>query len=478
MRILITGSNGYIGKRLIPVLLKEGHHLICCVRNKHRLSVFSDRQDVELLEIDFSLPIPAAIIPPEIDAAYYLIHSLSSNIGSFEEQEKKCARHFIQFVEKTKCKQIIYLSGIANSDQLSEHLQSRRKVGEILREGKIPLTELRAGIIVGSGSASFEIIRDLVEKLPIMITPQWIKTPCQPIAIRDVIYYLSGVLLKEDCYHQIFDIGGPEILTYKQMMLQFAEVRGMRRYIISLPVMTPRLSSYWLYFITSTNYRLAVNLVNSMKIPVVCSDNRISEILQHHPLSYKEAVSLAFSKIEQNMVESSWIDSFVSSEFNMEFSQLINVPEHGCLKDTRTLIFPKEDQERVLDRIWSIGGSKGWYYVNWLWKIRGFIDKIAGGVGLRRGRRHPSSLTTGDALDFWRVILADREAKRLLLYAEMRLPGEAWLEFTIKDNTESTCELTQTATFRPRGLTGRLYWYGIYPVHIMVFKGMARRIIR
>ena len=474
MRILLTGATGYIGKRLLPQLLEQGHEVICCVRNKKR---FAAPANTEVVEIDFLEDDNESKIPEDIDAAYYLIHSMASTVGSFEEMEERTARNFARLISNTKARQLIYLSGISNEEKLSKHLRSRRNTEDVLKEGSVPLTVLRASIIVGSGSASFEIIRDLVEKLPVMIAPKWLNTRNQPIAIRNVLQYLTGVLNNEKTFNRDFDIGGNEILTYKEMLMQFAEVRKLKRIIITVPVMSPRLSSYWLYFVTATSYKLAVNLVDSMKVEVIARDfdnPELEKLLGVKPLSYKEAVKAAFTKIEQNEVISSWKDSFSSSLRQDIIAKYINVPENGCFVDKRKKNIGGSYNE-VLDRIWSLGGKTGWYYGNFLWKIRGIMDKIAGGVGLRRGRTNQKELNAGDALDFWRVLAADKEDMRLLLYAEMKLPGEAWLEFKIRKEGEGY-ELVQTATFRPKGVTGRLYWYSVLPFHFFVFEGMASRI--
>jgi hypothetical protein len=306
-----------------------------------------------------------------------------------------------------------------------------------------------------------------------MITPKWLNTKHQPIAIRNILDYLSGVLLKPETYNKSYDVGGPDVLSYKEMLLQLAEVRGLKRFIFTVPVMTPRLSSYWLYFVTSTSYMLAINLVNSMKVEVIAKNKELEKLLGIKPISYKEAVQLAFQKIEQNNVVSSWKDSLVSSYVDNTLLEHINVPTNGCFTDKRE----KEisNVEQVFNNIWSIGGERGWYYADWLWHIRGFLDKLVGGVGLRRGRTNKNEVHTGDTLDFWRVLAADKQNKRLLLYAEMKLPGEAWLEFKIlKKNGENF--LQQTATFRPKGLLGRLYWYSVLPFHYFVFNGMAENI--
>jgi uncharacterized protein YbjT (DUF2867 family) len=477
MKILLTGANGYIGKRLLPVLVDLGHEVICSVRHQKRFpdeGIYKNPL-IKIVEIDFLqsiLPDPKLM---DIDVAYYLIHSMSDDTNDFESLEKKSAQHFVQLIEQTTARQIIYLGGITNEQILSRHLSSRKKVADILSAGSVPVTALKAGIIVGSGSSSFEIIRDLVEKLPVMISPKWVNTKTQPIAIRNVLAYLTGVLLRPETLGQSYDIGGPDVLTYKDMMLQFAEVRGLKRYIITVPVMTPKLSSYWLYFVTNTSYKLAANLVNSMKIEVVASHNELAKLLGIQLLSYKEAVALAFQKIEQNNVISSWKDALISSYADNSLLEHIHVPVNGCFIDTRQRkITGSTDQ--VLENIWSIGGNRGWYYGNLLWKIRGFLDKLAGGVGLRRGRTNTREIYTGDTLDFWRVLAADKINKRLLLYAEMKLPGEAWLEFHIT-STGGKSYLQQTATFRPKGVLGRLYWYSVLPFHFFVFDGMIKNIL-
>ncbi len=478
MKILLTGANGYIGKRLLPLLIADGHDVICCVRNKDRFKdnpVFRHER-IRLVEVDFLHPTSKQITEKDIDAAYYLIHSMSDNDADFEALEATAALNFIEWISPSGVQQIIYLGGIANEEQLSKHLSSRMQVDGLLRQGRIPITTMKAGIIVGSGSASFEIIRDLVEKLPVMITPRWLNTRIQPIAVRNVLAFLTGVLLRKETFGKSYDIAGPDVLTYKQMLLQFAEVRGLRRYIYTIPVMTPRLSSYWLYFVTSTSYKLAVHLVNSMKVEVVAKQNDLGNILGIEPLPYKAAVALAFQKIEQNNVASSWKDALISSSNDPFILQQISVPVHGCFVDKRSAIIDG-DTEQVVANIWAIGGNRGWYYGNWLWAIRGYLDKLFGGVGLRRGRTNNTDIHAGDTLDFWRVLIANREQKRLLLYAEMKLPGEAWLEFQISMENNKPV-LIQTATFRPKGLLGRFYWYSVLPFHHFIFNGMLTRIIR
>lgn len=469
MNVLLTGATGYIGKRLLPMLVENGHTVICCVRDANKFHVnYSIKDKIKVIEIDLTIKETLSKIPTNIDIAYYLVHSMSTS-NDFSELEKKSAINFREALDTMNVKQVIYLSGIVNSLTLSKHLNSRKNVEIELRKGSYSLTTVRAGIIIGSGSASFEIIRDLVEKLPIMIAPKWLKTRCQPIGISDVIKILIGILNNKQVFNKNFDIGGKEVLTYKQMLLEFASVRGLRRYIWTVPVMTPKLSSYWLYFVTSTSYKLAVSLVDSMKVEVIAKDDSINQILNIHPLSYKECIKQAFLQIEQNEIVSSWIDSTISGRIDFRITDYINVPEFGCYKDIRTL---KINEANVcIEKIWRIGGNVGWYYATWLWQFRGFIDKLFGGVGLRRGRTNVNDIHAGDTLDFWRVLYANKSERRLLLFAEMKLPGEAWLEFRIINN-----QLIQTATFRPKGVLGRLYWYMVYPLHGIIFKGLIQRL--
>lgn len=477
MKILLTGANGYIGKRLLPSLLAQGHEIVCCVRDRNRFRAegILSHPSVSVIEADFLRGVETYDSVKDIDAAYYLIHSMSTNKGSFTEMEALSARNFVGFIEGTGAKQIVYLSGIVNEERLSQHLASRKNVEDILGKSSVPLTTLRAGIIVGSGSASFEIIRDLVEKLPVMVAPKWLNTRTQPISVRNVIEFLTGVLNKPETYGHSYDIGGPDILTYKDMLLGFGRERGLKRYILTVPVMTPKLSSYWLYFITSTSFSLASNLVNSMKIEVVARKNNLAKLLGITLTPYREAVAEALRVIEQDEVPSSWKDSLVSSYSDNSLFSNVNVPENGVLTDERVREI-KGSSQIVLSNIWSIGGDRGWYFGNFLWRIRGLIDKMAGGVGLRRGRTNRLAINAGDTLDFWRVLVADKPGRRLLLFAEMKLPGEAWLEFRIT-SIDGKEFLFQKATFRPKGLSGRAYWYILLPVHLIMFGGMAGKII-
>ena len=471
MKILLTGATGYIGRRLLPILVEKGHSVVCCVRDIKRFNPPKSLLPyIEIIQVDFLDEASLNNIPADIEAAYYLIHSMSSS-SDYQALEASSALNFANALDRTKAKQVIYLSGIVNEHVLSDHLNSRKNVEEILSSNRFHLTTLRAGIIIGSGSASFEIIRDLVEKLPIMIAPKWLNTKCQPIGIRDVIKFLEKSLMNESLFDQNFDIGGSDILSYKEMLLGFAKFRKLGRRIFTVPVMTPKLSSYWLYFVTSTSYKLAASLVDSMKVEVICRNKKVNEILGINPEGYETALGRAFTKIDSNDIVSSWKDSQISGVKKFNISDFIDVPVYGCFKDVRE----KEAVSRgeAVDKIWSIGGTNGWYYANFLWKLRGYVDKLFGGVGLRRGRKNDSRLESGDALDFWRVLYANKAEGRLLLFAEMKLPGEAWLEFKFKNN-----KLIQTATFRPHGILGRLYWYAVLPFHGMVFTGMLSELTK
>ncbi|HNE92740.1 MAG TPA: SDR family oxidoreductase [Chitinophagaceae bacterium] len=478
MNILLTGANGYIGMRLLPVLVESGHEVTCVVRDKNRFKPAKDLLDkINIIEFDFLHPENA--VPcfknKQFDAAYYLIHSLSDTSNTLKEYELRAAGCFVLVALLTNVKQIIYLSGISNDDKLSNHLTARKVVKDVFIKSGIPYTIFEAGIIVGSGSISFEIIRDLTEKLPVMIVPRWLNSKCQPIAIRNVIYYLQHCVHNEKTYFKTFEIGGPDIFSYKQMLLGLAKVRGYKRYIITFPVLFPGFSVYWLNLTTSANFTIAKQLVHSMKNDVVCKEYAIREIIPQYLFTYEEAIKLAFARIEQNMVVSSWTDSASSSLHRLDVSQYIEVPVNGCFKDKKWIEISTDEIEEVANRFFSIGGEQGWYYADSLWRIRGVFDKLIGGVGLSRGRRSKVDIEAGDTIDFWRVILADKKNHRLLLFAEMKLPGEAWLEFSIINNNNRSI-LKQTATFRPKGIMGRNYWYSMLPFHYFIFRNMIKRI--
>ena len=478
MRILLTGANGYIGMRLLPVLVEAGHEVTCVVRDVNRFKPSkSILEKIQIIEYDFLQPENAlqCFKHKEFDAAYYLIHSLGDTSTTLKEYELRAAGCFVLVASLTKVKQIIYLSGISNVGNLSKHLFARKMVKDVFIRSGIPYTIFEAGIIVGSGSISFEIIRDITEKTPVMITPRWLNSRCQPIAIRNAMNYLHLCLLNEKTFSRTFEIGGPDVLTYKQMLLQFAKVRGYKRFILTLPVPFPGLSAYWLNLTTSANITIARQLVHSMKNDVVCKEFSIRDIIPQQLISYTDAIKMAFERIEQQMVVSSWKDAATSSLSKLEVSDYIEVPVHGCYKDKKWIEIDKDKVEEVANRFFSIGGENGWYYADTLWHLRGIVDKLVGGVGLSRGRTSAVDIQAGDALDFWRVLLADHKNHRLLLFAEMKLPGEAWLEFSIVQN-QSRCIFKQTATFRPKGVIGRNYWYAMLPFHFFIFKNMLKRI--
>ncbi len=478
MRILLTGANGYIGMRLLPVLVEGGHEVTCVVRDRNRFKPAEDLlSKIEVIEFDFLQPENAVkhFNKRVFDVAYYLIHSLGDTHTTLKEYELRSAGCFVLVASLTQVKQIVYLGGISNQKKLSAHLLARKVVKDVFVDSGIPYTIFEAGIIVGSGSISFEIIRDLTEKLPVMIVPRWLNSKCQPIAIRNVIYYLERCLLLEKTYYKTFEIGGPDVFTYKQMLQQYAAVRGYKRYILTLPVIFPGLSIYWLYLTTSANFTIARQLVASMKNDVICQEHSIQDVIPQYLIPYREAIKMAFLKIEQNMVVSSWTDAASSSLTRLDINQYIEVPVNGCYTDRRWVEIDPTKAEEVASRFFGIGGEHGWYYADRLWRIRGFLDKLVGGVGIDRGRRSDVDIQPGDALDFWRVLLADRKNYRLLLFAEMKLPGEAWLEWSIVQS-RNRCVLKQIATFRPHGILGRNYWYAMLPFHFFIFRNMLKNI--
>lgn len=474
-KILITGANGFVGKRLVVDLLKQGHEVYALCRIKGTQLFSEDTPHLYYIWGDLRMPETLQKIPKDIEVAYYLVHSMSDIVGNLVDTEMQIVKQFLKGLKDSHIKQVIYLGGIINDEKrLSPHLRSRLLVEEALKNSGIPYTVLRASIIIGAGSASFEIIRDLCEKLPIMVAPKWINSLCQPISIKDVLFYLSAVLLNEKCMNQTFDIGGPEVFTFKEVMLKYSAFRHLKRWIINVPVLTPRLSSYWLVFITSVRYSLCCYLVESMKTKTIVQKNEIQKIIPHVCLTYKQALELAFEKISQNQVVSTWMDSWELPDTNPNIEKYTQVPIEGCLKDEKTVLI-KDSKSAAIERIWRIGGSNGYYALNWAWHLRGLVDQMIGGVGLNRGRKHPFEIQVGDSIDFWRVIFADKEQGHLILYAGMKLPGEAWLQFHVIQKQEDWF-LVQTATFRPKGILGRLYWYVLIPFHVFIFKKMANTI--
>ena len=472
-KILVTGSTGFVGKRLTFALAQEGLEVYALSRYKG--IEFSHLENLKITTLFGDLQNDDLTFPQDISVAYYLLHSLSSVTPNLSELESRIAANFINLIEKTNCQQIIYLGGIIEDEnELSPHLKSRLQVENILKKSKIPCTILRASIIIGAGSASFEIIRDLVEVLPVMIAPKWVRNSCQPISISDVLFYLKAVLLKKECFNEIFDIGGPEPLTFSEVLLKYAKFRGLKRYIINVPVLTPRLSSYWLVLISSVKFSLCRYLVESLKTNTRKLKTEIDQIIPHECLTYDRSLKMAFLKIEQNEVVSTWMDSWEVENQRFDIADYVKVPSQGCLFD-KQIYKIETNVETVKDRLWSIGGKNGWFSMDWAWSLRGLIDKCFGGSGMNRGRRHPTEIEAGDSIDFWRVVVCDPNRNHLMLFAEMKLPGEAWLDFVID---EENMTLTQTATFRPKGIFGRLYWYCLIPFHWIIFKNMAKSLTK
>jgi uncharacterized protein YbjT (DUF2867 family) len=474
MRVLVTGATGYIGGRLVPQLLDAGHEVRCMARQPERLALHPWRSRVEVVAADASSPDTLDMAMDGCDAAFYLIHSMDGS-GDFARRDREAAANFTAAAERAGLHRIVYLGGLGRSDdELSEHLGSRHEVGRILGSGATPVTEVRAAVIIGSGSVSFEMLRHLTEVLPVMVTPKWVGTRCQPIAVRDILTILIRALEDEVPADRIWEVGGPDVLTYEQMMRVYAEVAGLpRRLIIPVPVLTPRLSSRWVGLVTPLPVGVARPLIDSLVHEVVVDDDHTAELLGREPIPYRTAVSLALERVEHGDVVSRWSDAV-----HRPAAPLPTDPAWSgatWLRDVQTVETPAP----AADLFWAvarIGGEVGYYAADWAWRLRGLLDTLVGGVGLRRGRRHPIDLRPGEALDFWRV--ADVvPGRRLLLAAEMRVPGEAWLEFEIEDHGDRRM-LRQTAHFVPRGLFGRIYWYGILPFHVMVFGPMARRIAR
>ena len=471
-KILVTGATGYVGGRLIPQLLDNNYKVRVLVRNPDRLKNKAWYNKVDIYKGNVLNQKTIIGLFEGIDTAYYLIHSME-NHKNFDKTDLVAANIFATTAKTENLKKIVYLGGLAEDRRnLSKHLQSRLDTGKELSRHGITVIEFRASVIVGSGSLSFEMIRNLTERLPMMICPKWIYTRTQPIAISNIIEYLINILNANILENQIIDIGGKDILTYGEMIRQYAKIRNLKRLLLPVPVLTPKLSSYWVHWTTPLSANITRPLVEGLKNESIVKNNSAQEYFSNIKLlSYKDSVKKAISNFDTKSIETSWSDSLSSSKGNDNYVDTFL--KEGIIIESRKIKIRK-NKEIIFNFISSIGGEKGWLYTNFLWKIRGYIDVLVGGVGLRRGRRHPSKLKQGDALDFWRVEKITPN-QILRLKAEMRIPGKAWLEYKIIEEKDN-CQLIQNAYFMPTGLFGLFYWYVLYPIHKIIFRGLIKTI--
>jgi uncharacterized protein YbjT (DUF2867 family) len=471
--ILVTGATGYIGGRLVPCLLEAGYSVRCLVRDPSRLQ---GRSWVDNIEVRAGDALRAETLAPAlagITTAYYLVHSLAAG-PNFKERDSAAARNFSAACRAAGVRRIIYLGGLGEPDtDLSEHLRSRQQTGEALRSAGVPVTEFRAAVIIGSGSISFEMIRYLTERLPVMICPKWVYTRIQPIAVRDVLEYLVAALKNAESIGGIIGIGGADVLTYREMMLGYARLRGLKRIMLAVPVLTPRLSSYWVHIVTPVPAAVARPLIEGLRNEVIVRDDAARRLFPRiSPIGYMTSVKLALETLESGVVETSWSDAL--STMQGDNPPVMFAEREGMIMERREMSL-HGSPDSVYGVFAGLGGNRGWLYLDWAWEVRGFIDRLAGGAGMQRGRRDPTDLRTGDALDFWRV--EDVIPGRLLrLRAEMKMPGKAWLQFEVKSREEGTSAFSLTAFFAPKGLAGLLYWYLLYPFHSIIFSGLCKKI--
>ncbi|MCW8859658.1 MAG: SDR family oxidoreductase [Deltaproteobacteria bacterium] len=476
--IFVAGATGYIGGRLLPRLLEAGYPVVALARAPEKLKdrPWAKHSNLTIIKGDVLDPGSLNRALKGCRAAYYLVHSMNPDVEDFSQTDRIAAKNMAEAAATANLEQIIYLSGLGEEQsQLSHHLQSRTEVGNILQQGTVPVTILRAAMIIGSGSASFEILRYLVDRLPVMITPRWVDTPCQPIGVRNVLHYLIGCLEKQEVIGGTFDIGQPEVINYRKLMEVYAEEAGLpRRWIIPVPVLTPRLSSYWIHLVTPVPAAIARPLAEGLSNPVICHENRLATLLPQELFDCRKAIRLALDLLKQHQVETSWTDSGTMHPAEWSVPGDPAWAGGSLYTDSRKIIL-ESSREEIWPAVSSIGGEVGYYYANWLWKIRGLLDRLCGGVGLCRGRRSSSEIYPGDAIDFWRVVAVDKP-DLLMLSAEMKLPGEAVLSFRLVPLDDQRTELQQVACFLPRGLFGILYWYAVMPFHHYVFSGMLRGI--
>ena len=478
--ILVAGATGYIGARLIPRLLLVGYRVRAVARTPEKLASrpWAGHPQLEIAQADLLDRDSLAAACRGCRAAYYLVHSMDPGAADFARTDRAAACNMVSCAEQAGMERIIYLGGLGEDEAgLSEHLKSRAEVADILCAGRVPVTVFRAAMIIGSGSASFEILRYLVERLPVMITPRWVNTPCQPIGVRNVLHYLVECLDCEETIGESFDIGQQDVLTYRELMVLFAEEAGLRRrLIIPVPVLTPRLSSYWIHLVTPVPAVLARPLAEGLSNRVVCADQRIQKLLPQPLLDCRQAIRFALERVRDQQVESSWSDAGAIPPAEWAIPGDPDWAGGTHYTDARLIVF-EADTAQVWKAVTCIGGGTGWYYADWLWWLRGLVDRLVGGIGLQRGRRCPVEVSAGDAIDFWRVSRVERE-QLLLLVAEMKLPGRATLEFRLEAEGEQRTRLTLTARFLPHGVAGMLYWYTVMPLHNLVFSGLLQGIGR
>jgi len=478
--VLVLGATGYVGGRLVPRLLNLGYRVRAGARSIAKLSCrpYSQHPRLELAAVDVLDESSLEQALSGCQAAFYLVHSMQAKGGGFRNLDQDAARNMVRAAQKTALKRIIYLGGLGDdADDLSEHLRSRYEVGRILQQGQVPTTFLRAAILLGAGSASFELIRYLVDRLPVMTTPRWVFTESQPIAVSNVLTYLTGCLQVEATSGKTFEIGGPDVLSYKELFELYAQEAGLRkRIIIPIPLLTPRLSAAWIHLVTPVPAGIAKPLIDGLRNRVVCRENRIRDLIPQDLLTCRQAIREALQKIKQQKVDTCWSDAGELTP--PEWVTCGDAPyAGGTILECNYKVTLASTPEALWPVITSLGGEKGWGYANALWGVRGLMDRLIGGIGLSRGRRTSHDLRVGDALDFWRV-LAMEENRRLQLLAEMKLPGEAILEFELIDLGQDRCELRLISRFLPRGLLGLSYWYSVYPLHGLVFKGMLKSLAK
>lgn len=473
-KVLVTGVTGYVGGRLVPRLLNAGYQVRVMARDVKRLQGRPWLSQVETVEADVLKPDTLDAAMQQVDTAYYLIHSMSGEESGFHKRDLSAARNFGKAAQKAGVQRIIYLGGLGDSDaDLSEHLRSRQQTGQALRKSGIPVTEFRAAVIVGSGSKSFEMIRYLTERVPVMVCPRWVYSKIQPIAVRDVLSYLVQAVKQPESSEKIIEIGGKDVLTYADMMMQYAEVRKLKRVLVPVPVLTPRLSSYWVHWVTPIPASLARPLIEGVRNEVIVKDPTAKRLFPDiEPLDYRTAVRFALDRMDTDEVETSWSDAMLSSQGDIE-PVILQSQEGMHIERRQQLVHAAPEQ--VYRTFSAIGGENGWLSYEWAWRLRGIMDRMVGGVGFRRGRRDPNHLRVGDALDFWRVE-AIEPGRLLRLRAEMKVPGRAWLEFRSIPRDNGATLLTQTAYFAPKGLAGLLYWYMLYPIHALIFSSLIRNI--